>query len=264
MPFFRDIISVKPDVVAPGRGDGAARLDDAMGSNFKLGGEIRISLSKENDRIALLSVSDTGVGMPADVMNRIFEPFFTTKTEGRGTGLGLATVKRIVDDAGGTIGVDSAPGEGAVFHVRLPLAEDRAAEKSALESNLPHALFPANIVLLDDNAMVRQTTRAMLEHAGHRVTEGKTGHDGIPLILEQAGIDLILSDVVMPEMGGVELLDEMRARGINVPVILMTGYADPDLDLDAVAHASDVLRKPVRQVELLRKVNEVLERASHI
>jgi signal transduction histidine kinase len=222
-------------------------------------GEVRVAY-RTDGVFAALSVSDDGCGMSEVTARSVFEPFFTTKSEGRGTGLGLATVKRIVDDSGGEITVESEPGVGTTFRVRLPLAEQQAEEKRKLETVPPPAPFAATILILDDNELVRRSTRAMLEGAGHRVIEAADGARGVELISNGGDIDVVLSDVVMPGLDGVELVERVREEGSDVPIILMTGYADPDLDLGAVERASDLLHKPVRQVELLTKVNEVLER----
>ena len=128
-----------------------------------------------------------------------------------------------------------------------------------MSSDLPKALYPARVLLLDDNAMLRCAVRAILEKAGCDVIEGESGRQGLNYLSERENIDLVLSDWMMFDTDGEMLLKEMREREIQVPVLLMTGSMDAEIDAVAKAYQTTVLHKPIRPFELVCKVNEVLE-----
>jgi PAS domain S-box-containing protein len=194
----------------------------------------------------LLSVADTGIGMDAETRARIFEPFFTTKTPDKGTGLGLATVARIVEDAGGGIRVQSSPGAGAVFDVYLP----RAPEAGDLEEACTIAGRPPRgsetILLVEDDDEVRRVTREALELAGYTVLEARRGGEALEICRLHAGpIDVLLTDIVMPEMSGPEAAAAATSLRPGMKVIYMSGYTDDGLAEHGAAKTTGVfLRKP--------------------
>jgi PAS domain S-box-containing protein len=215
---------------------------------------------------AILTVEDTGHGMTPEVMERMFEPFFTTKPEGRGTGLGLSTVFGIVQQSGGVVDGDSEPGKGTTFRVLLPRAHEAAAEGSREEPSPgeqgagPAAGGAATILLVDDTDAVLRVGRRILERAGYRVLTAADGREALALIGERGGeIDLVVSDVVMPDMGGTALLAELLERGTDLGFVLSSGHPDDEIPLEARHRAAAFLPKPYRAADLIRVVREALE-----
>ena len=186
---------------------------------------------------ATLIVSDTGVGMSPEVAARVFEPFFTTKPPGQGSGLGLATVHGIVQQSGGTISVESHPGEGTSFIITLPLAagsrvRPTTGEMYAIRDSKQGEgdRSSGTILIVEDEDAVRAIAQRILERGGYSVLTARHGADALR-VLAQAGVtvDVLLSDVVMPEMGGVELAARAAEMIPGLPVVLMSGYTDNDL-----------------------------------
>ena len=211
-------------------------------------------------RYALLSVRDTGMGIDAGTQARIFEPFFTTKEQGRGTGLGLSTVYGIVQNAGGHVRVYSKPGEGATFHVYLPLvnaAVDHPAD--ARDVKVPGG--SETILLVEDEDAVRALTARVLRRLGYTVVEARHGRDALARAeAHPAPIHLLLSDVVLPEMSGGRVAEALRARMPDLPVVFMSGYTDDEIvraDLDKPG--TSFLQKPFTAAELAGCVRDVLE-----
>jgi len=178
----------------------------------------------------LIEVEDTGHGIPADVRAKIFEPFFTTKEVGKGTGLGLSMVYGIVKQTGGYVFCDSEPGTGAVFRIFLPryipTAADEPAKKEAAKA--PTDLTGRGAILLvEDEEAVRAFASRALASRGYTVLEADSGADALRIVENAEGkIDLIVSDVIMPEMDGPSMLTELRRRGLDAKVIFVSGYAD--------------------------------------
>ncbi len=197
----------------------------------------------------MLDVSDTGVGMNHEVQERLFEPFFTTKTAGRGTGLGLSTCQSIVTAHGGEITVESAQNEGSTFHVWLPPTEE-------LDEGRAHAGHPftastdasrqRRVLFVEDDADVRHTTVRALRAAGYVVLEAANGAEALDRVAaERDPIDLIIADVVMPQMGGVDLVRRLRERWPAVQVLYTSGYpGDSPQVVEAEAMGGPVLSKP--------------------
>ena len=209
----------------------------------------------------VLTVSDNGCGMDEKTKARIFEPFFTTKEKGRGTGLGLSTVYGIVTQSGGNIWVYSEPGEGTVFKVFLPQCEQgsEAAAKVPVDTVVPRG--SETILLVEDEDIVRGLARQILEEAGYNVLDARGGEEAIRLCRERPGpIDLLLTDVVMPDTSGKEVAERLTRLRPATRVLYMSGYTD-----DAIVHHgvldSDVefIQKPFTPVALARKVREVLD-----
>ncbi len=211
-------------------------------------------------RYVAIEVRDTGTGMPPEVVGRIFEPFFTTKPQGKGTGLGLSMVYGIVKQSGGYIAVQTAVGAGSVFTVYLP---QEARPDAALPSSLPPVrevtASSASILVAEDDATIRDLVCRVLSRSGFRVVAGASAREALAS-LEALGRtpDLLLTDVIMPEINGVELARLVRARHPLLPVIFMSGYHDP-VDLPAGDGAAALLlQKPVSPEALLQAVHSSL------
>jgi two-component system cell cycle sensor histidine kinase/response regulator CckA len=178
----------------------------------------------------LIEIEDEGHGIPADVRDKIFEPFFTTKEVGKGTGLGLSMVYGIVKQTGGVIFVDSAVGEGTTFRIFLPRhVPDENEVAAKIEAAKPAAALTGHgtILLVEDEEAVRAFSARALRSRGYTVLEAASGLDALDVV-EQSGseIDLIVSDVVMPEMDGPTMFGELRKRGLKCRVIFVSGYAE--------------------------------------
>jgi PAS domain S-box-containing protein len=214
---------------------------------------------------AVLVVSDTGVGMAPAVKARVFEPFFTTKPAGRGTGLGLATVHGIVEQSGGTVCVSSREGHGTTFTITLPLAEPAARGKEVVQEPPAEPVAAhrdrgvGTVLLVEDEAAVRAIARRVLERAGYQVLTARHGADALRVLDEHgAGVDVLLSDVVMPEMGGVELAARVAERLPGVRVVLMSGYADADLGaIGQDGMVDGFVAKPFTAESLLETLQQV-------
>jgi CheY-like chemotaxis protein len=215
-------------------------------------------------RYVVLSVSDTGTGIDAETKKHIFEPFFTTKEAGRGTGLGLATVYGIVKQSGGSIGVYSEAGHGTTFRIYLPRVE--AGVASAREAKLPwneSACLRGHemVLLLEDDHSVRSMAREVLLSSGYDVREASNGPDALALFGSLHGkVDIVVSDVVMPEMGGREVFQRLRALDPRLKVLFTSGYTDDAVIRKGVLdHDVPFLQKPFTPTALLAKVRDVLD-----
>jgi len=234
-------------------------------ANVELGPDyVRQTIDVKPGRYVLLKVTDTGVGMDSATQARIFEPFFTTKRIGEGTGLGLATVFGIVRQSGGHVTVASAPMRGTTFEVYLPQSV-QPVEPGASASGVGDA-SPAGsetILLVEDDAGVRGAARTFLEEHGYRVLEAARGSEALRLCQEQhAHIDLILTDVVMPEMNGRELVERLARIRPDTPVLYMSGHTDSvTVRLKAGEGKIHLLQKPFTAATLARQVRQVLDRA---
>jgi PAS domain S-box-containing protein len=216
-------------------------------------------------RYIRLRVSDTGVGMDRATLDRLFEPFFSTKAKGRGTGLGLATVYGIVTGAGGTIDVYSEPGLGTAFSVLLPATSDvaRPAEVAGGHPVSPEG-HGETVLLVEDETSLRDLTSRILTRHGYRVHAMATGTKAIELAQTPGqAVDLLLTDVVMPEMMGNEVAAAVRAIVPGLPALYMSGYAQSILDSHGVpALAIDILEKPFTEARLLARVRQALDAGS--
>jgi PAS domain S-box-containing protein len=211
----------------------------------------------------LLSVTDTGIGMPPEVRSRIFEPFFTTKGPGKGTGLGLATVYGIVRQAGGTISVESEPGHGTTFRVVLPaVQEEPVASTSAVIDVAPRGT--ETVLITEDEVGVRDVAAAMLEMQGYKVLVAESGAEAVRVGSAHPGpIHLLLTDVVMPDLGGRALAELVCGRRPGVRVLYMSGYTDDAVIRTGVEAARDwFIQKPFTPLSLARRVREVLDAAA--
>jgi PAS domain S-box-containing protein len=214
-----------------------------------------------NGRCVMLAVSDTGVGMDSETQSHVFEPFFTTKEHG-GSGLGLATVYGIVNQSGGTVWLYSELGEGTTVKVYLPRC-DEAVESDQPDAQPPRLSAGAETVLLvEDNSQVRELAAEILRARGYRVLEASGGEDALQITREQAGklIDLLITDVVMPEMSGPQLAQLMTASGRQLKVLYISGYTDNWIVHHGVLDgATSFLQKPFTPSVLASKVREVLD-----
>ncbi len=208
-------------------------------------------------RHAVLRVSDDGSGMTQETKERVFEPFFTTKDTGKGTGLGLATVYGIVDQSGGSIAVDTELGVGTAIAVYLPEAVPVAGE--AQEPGPGHR---PTVLVVEDEAAVRRLVRSILEGAGYRILEASNGREALASLRGRDRADLLLTDVVMPDVTGPELVSHLSEFEHPVPVLFMSGYADSQLLRRGVSEeAVSILHKPFTADELTNMVEQVLSGA---
>jgi signal transduction histidine kinase/CheY-like chemotaxis protein len=210
-----------------------------------------------------LTVSDTGPGIPEEHLTRIFEPFFTTKGAGEGTGLGLSVVHGIVTKHGGGITVRSAPGSGAAFDVYLPLARDEVTEQQA-EDTAPLPRGNERILLVDDEESLLDAMATLLLGCGYRVTTRRNGKEAVDVLrARQGGFDLVVTDLTMPCMTGLDVRHALAEFAPDLPVILCTGYGD-GLTQERAAEEGlrAMLQKPVSGLNLARTVRRVLDERS--
>jgi two-component system, cell cycle sensor histidine kinase and response regulator CckA len=206
-----------------------------------------------------LTVADDGVGMEPEIAARAFEPFFSTKRTAEGTGLGLATVYGIVTGAGGQISLYTEPGEGTVFRVHLP-AVDSPVESGTGEHGPDLTSLGERVLLVEDDDTVRDLAKRILTEAGYWVTATSQGSDALRLLEDpRQEFDLLISDVVMPGMRGVELAHRAEQLRPRLPVLMMSGYTTPlsEEDRKAIAEAP-LLEKPFSRRDLLGEVRRLL------
>jgi two-component system, cell cycle sensor histidine kinase and response regulator CckA len=210
-----------------------------------------------------LKVSDTGTGMPQDVIDRAFEPFFTTKAKGEGTGLGLATVYGIVTQLGGYVQIYSEPGLGTTFTILLPETSRPAERPSAL----PGAALGGSgetVLVVEDEAAMREVTRRVLTRNGFQVITAVNGLDAIEVAAGHPDdIDILVTDVVMPQMLGKEAADRIRALYPAVKVLFMSGYTQGVLDTQGILETGiNLIEKPFTERSLLAKLHEIMTQPS--
>ncbi len=199
-----------------------------------------------------ISVSDTGVGISLEVQGKLFEPFFTTKERGKGTGLGLATVYGIIQQSGGSIRVDSSPGHGAAFTIQLPRSIETAALPDSPIQKLSHA--GRNLILLvEDEDALREALAAHLRDQGYRVLAAIDGIAAVEILDQNPDVSILISDLIMPRMGGRELAQIASKQSPGLRFIFMSGYSDGDFskDLDVAESPSVFLQKPFTMESLL-------------
>jgi len=217
--------------------------------------------SLSRGRHVALAFSDTGLGMDSNTMQRVFEPFFTTKEPGKGTGLGLATVHGIVTQSGGGVSVESEPGVGTTVRVFLPAVEGRHAKRSAVMPGPTAARGGERVLVVDDEAGVRELARRVLDRAGYKVRAAANGREALEWLDDSSErVHLVLTDVVMPGMSGPELVKQIRQRRLPVKVLLSSGYTDDAMlrhgEFEEGLH---LISKPYSAGALTAKVREVLD-----
>jgi PAS domain S-box-containing protein len=210
----------------------------------------------------VLIVSDTGHGMDGETLAHVFEPFFTTKDPGKGTGLGLSMVYGIVQQSGGHVTVESVPGKGTTFAVYLPLSGEREDVLASDSSLTTQKKGSGTVLLVEDEAAVRELVRAILASHGYEVLIAETPAQAVSICCENPqAIDILLTDVVMPDMTGPELARKLLSLCSNLKVIYMTGYAGESLAEQGLSADSFlVLQKPFTASDLARKIQQTLRR----
>lgn len=214
----------------------------------------------------LLAVSDTGTGITEEQLVHIFEPFYTTKDIGKGTGLGLATVYGIVNQSGGSIFAFSEVGNGTTFKIFLPRVSDEFGDTEPKEDiPVKFAFGNETILLVEDEEIVRGLTRQILESCGFSVIEAGDGLEALELFeKKKVRVDLLLTDVMMPNMGGRELAQKLLRKMPGLPVLFVSGYSESRATDSSVPHANvNFAQKPFSADDLSRKVRDLLDRAKY-
>ncbi|MBW2121415.1 MAG: PAS domain S-box protein [Deltaproteobacteria bacterium] len=210
----------------------------------------------------MMAVTDTGHGMSEETKASIFEPFFTTKEQGKGTGLGLATCYGIVKALGGNIWVYSEPGKGTTFRVYLPKVEKEAGPLATRDDEEDVPAGKETVLLVEDEPSVRRLVARMLRSLGYRVLEAGNGWEALHVVEEMSGvdIDILVSDVVMPGMGGVQLARKVRSRLPDIKTLFLSGYPGGTIAIDEAAGlGGSLLEKPFCLAELARKLREAFD-----
>ncbi len=251
----------------------AVNARDAMPTGGRLTIETRmVTIGEDGERVAtntvpgryaVLRVADTGCGMTAEVREKIFEPFFTTKGIGKGTGLGLAVVHGIVQQSGGKITVDSTVGVGTTFQILLPAVKVENREAPMRES-AEVTRGTETVLVVEDEDAVRTLVQVALEAQGYRVLSASGGREARELLATNlTSVDLLVTDVIMPELSGPDLAVALRAEHPGLRVLYMSGYTDDALDRFGLHGTKDqFLQKPFSPLSLARKVREVLDHHS--
>lgn len=241
----------------------AINARDAMPGGGSLGFSARESfLDAENSRSLVaghyvrIVATDTGCGMDHQTMARAVEPFFSTKGVGKGTGLGLSMVHGLAAQSGGTMHIQSNPGKGTSVELWLPISGEAGAVASVGAGEPISARKAATVLLVDDEELVRNATSDMLRDLGYTVVEASSGAQALSILRSECQIHAVTTDYLMPGMTGAALIREMRSEGIQLPVLLITGYAATGEDVPA-----DVprLTKPFREGDLANRLNKLLE-----
>jgi nitrogen-specific signal transduction histidine kinase/CheY-like chemotaxis protein len=219
------------------------------------GGEISIETKKANEEVKIM-VTDTGIGIPEEIKRKIFDPFFTTKGV-VSDGLGLSIAYSIITRQGGTISIESKEGEGTTVTIVLPIpGEFKEKEK---ETTMKREAASSKILVIDDEEMVRNILGNLLTQSGHDVFKASSGKEGLE-IFNQGGIDLVFTDIGMPEMSGWEVARFIKDKDSTVPVALITGWGvQIDDDKMKESRADLILNKPFRLDEVVKLVAEALD-----
>lgn len=215
-------------------------------------------------RYTQIEVTDSGCGMDPETMLRIFEPFFTTKEQGKGTGLGLATIYGIVRQSGGFIRVSSSPGEGSSFFLYFPAVDSEGAEEesSSRKPETRELTGKETLLVVEDEEMVRDLACEVLKEYGYNVLEASTGPEAIEIGKRHAGtIHLLVTDMVMPGMSGIETAQKLAAFRPGIPILYISGYSrEAILQMGDAIPAGTFLQKPITPTNLLSSVREILLR----
>lgn len=226
-------------------------------------GESAVARSRvKPGRYSVMAISDTGVGMDDQTIRHIFEPFFTTKEVGKGTGLGLSTVHGIIHQSGGTVTVSSTPGKGTRFEIYLPVAEsDRKAPLSGNLSDGNPSFGTETILLVEDEEAVRDLSRKMLESCGYMVLTARDGRGALAVLAENGKrVSLLLTDVIMPNMGGRELAEDMKKQFPEIKVLFSSGYDNNSIvNQGTLEEGTNFIQKPFTFDAIAIKVRELLD-----
>jgi two-component system cell cycle sensor histidine kinase/response regulator CckA len=237
----------------------AANARDAMPQGGSLRVDVAQGGSDDRPRV-ILTVRDTGSGIPPEVLRNLFQPFFTTKGERRGTGLGLWLVREIVQGVGGSIHVDSAPGAGTSVSVELPAMDEPPSGDPDLRPRRvdQQAAAPRTCLLIEDERAVRHVTRRILEHHGFRVFEAEAGREGLRLLASHRGeIDVIVTDLHMPGLAGLPLLERLRSEAPEIGCLVMTGLSEGLGEVTTEPDRFDVLPKPCETPALIARAAQL-------
>jgi PAS domain S-box-containing protein len=211
---------------------------------------------------AILSVTDTGTGIDEETLGRIFEPFFTTKELGHGTGLGLSSAKSVIEGSGGAIQVDAEPGRGTTFKVYLPRSEGAVVQAGAPRAAVPRAAT-GTVLVAEDEPVVRDLILTTLRRAGYQAVAVADGRKAMELIgREGEAIDVLVSDVIMPHVGGLELVDQVRAVRPDLPIILISGYSLKLPPAGTIGEGVVLLQKPFTAQRLTEAIRQAMGRES--
>jgi PAS domain S-box-containing protein len=223
--------------------------------------EIDNSLGVAPGDYVRLSVADTGVGMTPEVLARACDPFFTTKEVGKGSGLGLAQVYGVARQSGGALRIESAVGQGTVVEVYLPRSFGRPAAAAEPPARQPAGVVAggATVLVVDDHEDVREVATAQLEELGYQVVQAASGKVALDLLGSGNGIDLLMVDYAMPEMSGIDLARAVQRKCPDMPVLIVTGYADTALVHGQIPLAR-IMKKPYRMTELAEAIENLLRR----
>ena len=205
----------------------------------------------------VLSLADTGCGIPQDVLPRIFEPFYTTKDVGKGTGLGLSQVYGFAQQSGGTATASAEPGQGTMITLYLPRTQEAAAGRKRSDAGTTAPERAGHVLLVEDNVDIAEVTRSILEEMGLQVTHVADARAALAALRPGAGFDLVFSDIVMPgDLNGVDLARIIRSEHPSLPVLLATGYSS--VAQAAMDEGFTILRKPYDATELGTCLDRVL------
>ncbi|MDO8410740.1 MAG: response regulator [Phenylobacterium sp.] len=206
----------------------------------------------------MISVSDSGVGMAPDLVDKVFDPFFTTKPLGQGTGLGLSMVYGFARQSGGHVRIDSHPGDGTTVELLLPATDDEVAAEAPSADAAPHG-DGQRVLVVEDDPAVRLLVREVLEELGYFPVEAAEPHAAIPILASPMPFDLLISDVGLPGMNGRELAEIARAHRPHLPILFITGYAEnATIRADFLGAKMSMVAKPFRLEELAAKINEMV------
>ncbi len=220
---------------------------------------VRMLSGAQPGTYVILVVRDVGVGMDQETQARIFEPFFTTKDVGRGAGLGLSMVYGIVKQSGGFVTFESEQGRGTEFNIYLPRVLETSEPVRAAESP-PEQRGVETILVVEDQSALRVPVCRLLERAGYQVIVGENVENAIQVAMQHAGtLDVLLTDVVMPDMSGPQLAERLQALRPRMKVLYMSGYPKSLKPNSVLVSGVSFIQKPFTRQELLRRMREVLE-----
>jgi CheY-like chemotaxis protein len=240
--------------------DGAGDLNIVVAHVTLAAGEVEALGAGEYVRI---DVADTGRGIRPEHLHRVFEPFFTTKPVGKGTGLGLSQIFGFARQSGGDVTIASEVGRGTTVSIYLPRWGEAAGDIAPARRRIPEAAESpslrrvARVLVVEDDPRVSRATVSSLEELGHLPVASATGAEALDILARDPRIELVVTDVMMPEMTGTELAAAIRRRGLAVPILFVTGYVGEAGDADDLTGA-DLLRKPFTVAALAEAVERAL------